>query len=458
MSHPDPRYPAKANGDYPYELPVHDSAITGTGTGMPGADTRQHEEWHHAVPPPRGAGGWDAMQEFGPPPDWADEGVFIAGDDDGQHGWDTGPASHTPPYGTPRHHPARRLPARLIATTALVLMCITAITFVMFPRNHTIRISPADNPAATASQPTPGVRSGGTAPAAAEPAALTKADAERILASYWQVNNTANESRSDTLLKTVEAGSSYSMDAGTYQMDRVTDPANRQYTAFTAENATYYIPRQPAGVYPRWFVARVTYANLAAPRHATGAGYVLFTQAAKNAPWKNDLEPCMLPGTGPGPFIETDSHGYAIAASASDEAGLSVTSAQIQEATAESLDSSSATVKNPGNLADLRDEAYFSGKLPAGSTDTDKHSTSGRVFALKTAGGGVLAFYALTAQLTMAPPPGQTFQVSIPGFYSSSQTLTSATVEYAEQLATYIPPDQASPQILADASGITGRR
>ena len=191
------------------------------------------------------------------------------------------------------------------------------------------------------------------------------------------MNNTANESRSDTLLKTVEAGSSYSIDAGTYQMDRVTDPANRQYTAFTAENATYYIPRQPAGVYPRWFAAKVTYASLAAPQHATGAGYVLFTQAAKNAPWKNVLEPCMLPGTGPGPFIETDAHGYAITASASDEAGLSVTSAQIQEVTAGSLDGSSTTVKNPGNLADLRDEAYFSGKLPAGSTGTGKHTGVG---------------------------------------------------------------------------------
>ena len=82
-------------------------------------------------------------------------------------------------------------------------------------------------------------------------------------------------------------------------------------------------------------------------------------------------------------------------------------------------------------MADLRDEAYFSGKLPTGSTDTDKHSTwgRGRVFALKTVGGGVLAFYALTAQLTLAPPPGQTFKVGISGFYSSSQTLTSATVE-----------------------------
>jgi hypothetical protein len=44
---------------------------------------------------------------------------------------------------------------------------------------------------------------------------IRKAAAERTLASYWQVNNTANESRSDTVLKTVEAGSSYSMDVGT---------------------------------------------------------------------------------------------------------------------------------------------------------------------------------------------------------------------------------------------------
>jgi hypothetical protein len=97
------------------------------------------------------------------------------------------------------------------------------------------------------------------------------------------------------------------------------------------------------------------------------------------------------------------------------------------------------------------------GKLPAGSTGTDKHLASGRVFALKTVGGGVFAFYALTAQLILAPPPGQTFEVAIHGFYFSSQTLTSATIGYAEQFATYIPPDQAGPQILADASGITGR-
>ena len=97
------------------------------------------------------------------------------------------------------------------------------------------------------------------------------------------------------------------------------------------------------------------------------------------------------------------------------------------------------------------------GNCPPDQPTPTSTRQSGRIFALKTVGGGVLVFYALTAQLTLAPPPGQTFQVGIPGFYSSSQTLTSATVDYTEQFATYIPPDQASPQILADASGITGQ-
>ena len=79
MSHSDPRHPAEANGAYPYELPVHDFAITGTDTGMPGTDIRQYEEWHHADRSSRGAGGWDAMRESGPAPDWTDEGIFIAG-------------------------------------------------------------------------------------------------------------------------------------------------------------------------------------------------------------------------------------------------------------------------------------------------------------------------------------------------------------------------------------------
>ncbi len=84
--------------------------------------------------------------------------------------------------------------------------------------------------------------------------------------------------------------------------------------------------------------------------------------------------------------------------------------------------------------------------------------TSGQVFGLKTVGGGVLVFYSLTARLSLTSPSGETFEIDIPGYYSSSQTLTSAEVWYAEQFATCIPQgQQVGPQVVADASGIDGR-
>ena len=212
-------------------------------------------------------------------------------------------------------------------------------------------------------------------------------------------------------------------------------------------------------MYPRWFAARITYATLASPQHATGAGYVLFLQDAKDAAWKNVLEPYLLPSTGPAPFIETDAQGYAIQAALTSAAGLTASPAQIPQLTAQSLDGGSATLKNPGNLADLRDQAYFQSRLPAGSAVTDRHDTSGLVFALKTAGGGALVFYHLTARLSLTPPPGQTINLGIPGYYSSSQALSSAAVDYADQFAVYLPADSAyaAPAVIADASGITGQ-
>ncbi len=339
---------------------------------------------------------------------------------------------------------------------ALVLISVCVIAVIAFPRARAIRLTPTDDPGAAASQSVPSVRSGPSSPPA-DPPAITRTGAERVLANYWSVHDAANQSRSDALLGTIEAGSSYTMDAGAYQMSRVTDPPNSQYAPFTAEDAACYIPRQPAGVYPRWFAARINYATLASPQHATGAGYVLFIQDAKNAAWKNVLEPYLLSSAGPVPFIETDSQGYAIQAALTSAAGLTASPAQIPQLTAQSLDGASAALKNPGNLADLRDQAYFQCRLPAGSAVTDRHGTSGLVFALKTAGGGALVFYHLTARLSLTPPPGQTINPGIPGYYTSSQALTSAALDYADQFAVDIPAGSASPAIVADASGITGQ-
>jgi hypothetical protein len=81
---------------------------------------------------------------------------------------------------------------------------------------------------------------------------------------------------------------------------------------------------------------------------------------------------------------------------------------------------------------------------------------SGPVFGLKTVGGGALMFYGLTARLSLAPPPGGTFELGIPGYYSSGLILTSATIRYVDQFAAYIPRGPASPRVVADASGIAG--
>ena len=113
-------------------------------------------------------------------------------------------------------------------------------------------------------------------------------------------------------------------------------------------------------------------------------------------------------------------------------------------------------MKNPGNLADLHDQASFRPRLPDGSADTDRHHVSGPIFGLKTVGGGALMLYGLTARLRLAPPPGRTFELGIPRCYSPSQTLTSATVIYVDQFAAYIPRGPASPRVVADASGIAG--
>ena len=425
--------------------------FTGPGFNTPEDDTWTSHE-HPGDADPYAPGEWGSPQEYGQPEEMNDQGVFVPGHDDP---WETAP---TPPYGTPRHRSARRIRLGPLAMAALALISVCVIAVITLPHARAIRLTPADDPGATASQHTPSVRSG-RSPPPAEPPAITRTGAERVLTNYWRVNNTANQSRSDALLATIEAGSSYTMDAGTYQMSRVTDSADSQYAPFTASNAIYYIPRQPAGVYPRWFAARITYATLASPQHATGAGYVLFLQDAKDAAWKNVLEPYLLASTGPAPFIETDAQGYAIQAPLTSAAGLTASPAQIPQLTAQSLDGTSAAVRNPGNLADLRDQAYFQSRLPAGSADTDRHDTAGLVFALKTAGGGALVFYHLTARLSLTPPPGQTINLGIPGYYSSSQAISSAAVDYADQFAVYLPADSAyaAPAVIADASGITGQ-
>jgi hypothetical protein len=292
---------------------------------------------------------------------------------------------------------------------------------------------------------------------------ITRAAAQRVLAAYSTANNQANKLRDDGLLAAIETGSSYQMDAGGYRFLRASDPVGADYAPLELTDPAFYIPREAASAFPHWFVAEVTYVYPQNPGNTSGPGYVLFTQASPGAAWKDALEPNILTGSGPVPKIAADAQGYAEKASvARGSTGLSVAPGLLAPVTASALDSSAAArITVPDNLQDQKDQAFWRSRLPQGATDTDTHlQAPGAVYGLQTANGGALLFYAVNAQLTLAPPDGQSFQVDIPGYYSPAATQTSAVVGYIDQFATYDPhdpPHSGSPRIVGDTSGIASR-
>jgi hypothetical protein len=292
-------------------------------------------------------------------------------------------------------------------------------------------------------------------PSPAAQGALTMAQASQVLANYTTANNTANAQRSDSVLATIETGSSYAVDAGLYRLQQAENVAT--YPAFGPQREQFYIPRETG--YPRWFVVQVANADLNSPAKITGTEYLLFTQAAAGAPWKNAVEPYMLSGA-TAPAVALGDGGLATPVTAAT--ALAVRVGRIAQVTASSLDGTAmngtAQLPNPGNLADVMDRSFWQGKLPASSV-TDAHTPSGPVYGLRTTDGGALLFYADAAELTLTAPAGDTMHLTVPGFYSPSQSLTKAGIGYMEQFATYDPPSgggmTSGLRVVADYSGIT---
>ena len=293
-------------------------------------------------------------------------------------------------------------------------------------------------------------------PASLNGAPLTMAQAQAVVARYTTANNEANAQRSDTLLGTIETGSSYAIDAGLYRAQRAEGAA--AYPPFGPTQARYYIPREQTA-YPRWFAVQVVNAGLSAPRKATGMEYLVFTQATPGAPWLNAIEPYVVGATGNTPQIALGTDGLATAVSAS-AASLAVAPGQVPALTATSLDGGAGPqggLANPGNLADGVDQAFWRKQLPA-ATITDRHTPAGGpVFGLLTTDGGALLFYTDAAELTLNSPSGELLHLTIPGFYTAGQAMTTAGIGYQEQFATYVPPKGGGTdsRVVADYSGIT---
>ena len=101
------------------------------------------------------------------------------------------------------------------------------------------------------------------------------------MSHYLQVNNEANESYSDSLLGTIESGSSYTMDAGSYRF-ALGESDRTPYVPFELTGTRYYIPRLPQTSYPRWFVAQGSYVTTAGGKNL-GSAYIVFAQDSAGA-------------------------------------------------------------------------------------------------------------------------------------------------------------------------------
>ena len=108
--------------------------------------------------------------------------------------------------------------------------------------------------------------------------ALTKIQAEQVLANYQNVNNRANGELDGNLLATVETGAQLEMDRAGYRLRAV---KKDKYTPFTYSRPSYYIPRQ--GGFPKWFAVNATSGNT---RHA-----LLFVQDRQGGPWLLTADP-----------------------------------------------------------------------------------------------------------------------------------------------------------------------
>jgi len=254
MSEPDFGPSENAAGNWPYSPPEHIRYAHQLDGAAPGGDIGPYEEWHRGSALRGEPGGWDAPQELEPHPERAGGGTYVPGNDN-QPVW-TDPYQDQPEqddlyepasYRPSSHGRNRRSARRPIAITAVLLAAFAAATGAALVHNGTVKLSPAANPEANATSglgAATGAVHGSAGTQSEQPPAITKADAERVVSHYLQVNNEANASYSDSLLGTIESGSSYTMDAGSYRF-ALGESDRTRYVPFELTGTRYYIPRLP---------------------------------------------------------------------------------------------------------------------------------------------------------------------------------------------------------------------
>jgi hypothetical protein len=209
--------------------------------------------------------------------------------------------------------------------------------------------------------------------------ALTKGQAEQVLANYQAVNNRANGALDGELLATIETGAQLEMDRAGYRLRQAKKGA---YTPFTYDHPAFYIPRQ--GTYPRWFAVEATSGQT---RHA-----LLFTQDHARAPWLLAADP--FPSS-PLSGIALDKDGFATAVRPADT-GVALQPRKVAGIHAATLSTGAGGMAPGPYTSESRDaltKVQAELRTRGVTLTSDFAPDQQRTFALRTTGGGALVWY-----------------------------------------------------------------
>lgn len=274
-------------------------------------------------------------------------------------------------------------------------------------------------------------------------------------------------------------------------LDRIRLSHNVKLAAYdqTYGPPTFYLPE--AAAYPRFFVAETTETIKGSPSGATavaaaggvmlsvnGTVLMLFEQASASAPWLIASISRLAPGVTL-PRLATDRAGYIPIVPLSDTAlrAQPDDTGALQAAVVDDGPASAATrvvadgLLTTGMYERARDHA---GGLTAPRGDVyqwELAGTSFPAFALRTAGGGALVFYAMALNTTVAVPgyinkanpvrPGPYIQVPADVRFLLPRDQPPALIQLqSQQLLSFAavdpPPGKAKIQVIAIGGGLTG--
>jgi hypothetical protein len=263
--------------------------------------------------------------------------------------------------------------------------------------------------------------------------ALTKDQAEQVLARYQSVNNQANSNLDGGLLSTVETGAQLDMDRAGYALRKAN---HDHYSAFSYTASTFYIPRQHG--YPRWFAVDATSGKT---RHA-----LLFVEEKSGGPFLLAADP--FPTTALS-GIALDKDGYAKAVSPRDSS-TELTPERIAGEHAAALTTGSTGMAPGPFTSDSRNALV---KVQSGLSDrgvtltADFQPDKQRVFALRTIDGGALVWYVLrqTERYDMSSPGTVGDHGDLAGLITGKIGHRLDTTALIQYLATV--PKHGSPQV-----------